>query len=551
MSASRHGFFALLIGGLLTGNACNAWPQTTAEKFAHLPLAFERQPGSARDRFVARGQGYVAGVEKGKVSIEVVPRDQIWRTVSLEFAGSKSSHGVPESKLPGKVNYLQGNDRRKWRIGLPTYARVAYPDTYPGIDVVYYGNQQQLEFDLIVKPGADPDAIRLKIGGGGKLSLDDSGAIVLVAAGGLRVALPLIYQEMNGVRKSVPGHYVIAGRDEVALHIDSWDRSRPLVIDPAIVYSTLLGGTFGSSQGQGIALDASGNMYVTGYTSANDFPVVNASQGSLNANPEGFVTEINAAGTAFLYSTYIGGSGDSQLQAIAVDSTGAAWVAGFTGSKNFPVVNPVQSTFGGASSDAILLKLDPAGVPVFSTFLGGSSNDSANGVAVDGSNNAYVTGYSFGPFPTTAGVFQSVNNGNPALNYFAGASNAFVAKFTSSGSELYATFLGGTDGEAGYGIAADAAGNAYVTGSSASPAIPNAPTGGAQSTNAGGGDAFIAKLNPTGTALVYFTLLGGAAADRGNAIAVDAAGDAYIAGLTASTGLATAGVAQTAPGGRQ
>jgi len=530
----------------LTCLAGSVWAQTTAPamaNYARLPLAFEKQTGGSREQFVARGQGYIVGLENGKTSIGVSTKDKKTHAVSLEFAGSRQSiRAVPGAELPGKVNYIRGNDPRKWQVGLPTYARITYPDAYPGIDVVYYGNQQQLEFDLLVRPGADPEAIRLKIAGAGRLSIDGTGALDL---GVVRVALPRIYQEINGTQERVPGRFIVVAPDVVAFRIEVWDHTRPLVIDPVIAlpaftYSTLLGGSTGSTAGQGIALDSSKNMYVAGYTSSGDFPVVNASQSAIDGTQQdGFVTEIDAAGTAFLYSTYIGGSASDQLQAIAVDSTGAAWVAGFTASTDFPLVSATQSSSGGGT-DAVVVKLNSSGVPVFSTYLGGSAFDEAFGVAVDTLKNAYVTGYTDGPFPTSSGVFQSSNNGS---------SNVFVAKFSSTASESYATLVGGMGSDKGFAIAADTLGNAYVTGSSTSSAILNAPTGGAQTTNAGGGDTFVAKVNPNGTGLVYFTFLGGAAADQGNAIAVDLLGDAYIAGSTASTGLATTGVEQTSPGG--
>ena len=542
MRMLRYILPGLLCLGLPAVGVLAQAPSPSMANYARLPLAFEKQAGGSGDRFVARGQGYVVGLESGKTSI-----GEKNHAVSLEFVGSRQGvRAVPEAELPGKVNYIRGNDPRKWQIGLRTYARIEYPETYPGIDVVYYGNQQQLEFDLVVKPGADPEAIRLKIGGAGRLSIDGSGALDL-GEGGLRVALPRIYQETNGTEKSVSGRFAVVGPDEVAFRIDLWDHTRPLVIDPVVTlpslsYSTLLGGSTGTTSGQGIALDSSKNMYVAGYTCSTDFPVVNAYQSSVDtscSNSNGFVTEINAAGTAFLYSTYIGGSASDQFQGIAVDSTGAAWVAGYTSSTNFPLVNPIQSTSGGGLKAAVV-KLNPSGVPVFSTYLGGTSPAYAYGVAVDILNNAYVTGETDGPFPTTAGVFQSTNNGS---------ANVFVVKFSSTASETYATLIGGTGSDKGYAVAADALGDAYVTGSSTSATIPNAPLLGAQATNAGGGDAFVAKINPLGTGLLYFTFLGGSAADRGNAIAVDLLGDAFIGGSTASTGLGTAGVAQTSPGG--
>jgi len=533
-----------LAHGATAADVPGALPQAQA-KYLRLPLAFEKRQNGGKEEYVSRGQGYTLALQGGKAFIGVKPANGSAAAVSFEFAGGRTPNAVPGEELPGKANLIYGNDPKKWQLGLPTYGKVTYREVYPGIDVVYYGNQQQLEFDLLVRPGADPEAVSLKFEGTGKLSIDDSGALNLFgeAAGGLRIALPQIYQEVNGARKRVPGRYAIVSRDEVAFRIDPWDHARPLVIDPLISlhtvsYSTLIGGSTNSSQAQGIALDSSGNMYVAGYTSATDFPVVNAYQGGLDGtSQDGFVTEINAAGTAFLYSTYIGGSNFDQFQGIAVDSTGAAWVAGYTSSTDFPVVSAVQPTSGGGQ-DAVVLKLSPSGVPVFSTYLGGSSTDQANGVAVDSSKNAYVTGYTSGAFPTTPSVFQSANNGG---------SDVFVAKFSSTGTELYATLMGGTGNDTGQAIAADAGGNAYVTGSTSSSTIPNAPSGGAYTTNAGGGDAFVVKVNSTGTELLYFTFLGGTAVDQGNAIAVDTTGDAYIGGYTASTGLATTG--QTTLGG--
>jgi Beta-propeller repeat/S-layer homology domain len=508
-----------------------------SENLVRLPLAFEQHG----ERFVARGQGYTVGVDSGKMAIQVLSaKDKTSRAVSLEFAGTGVSRAVPGAKLPGKVNYILGEDPRKWQTGLPTYGLVTYPNTYPGIDVVYHGNQQQLEFDLVVRPGADPRAIRMKIKGGSGLSIDASGALVVGdSTGDLRIALPETYQDVNGTRKSISGHYSLHGRDEVVFNVDRYDRNRPLVIDPTIVYSTLLGGSTGSSASQSIALDSLGQMYIAGYTSASDFPIANAYQGGLNVNQDAFVTVINAAGTALVYSTYIGGSNTDQFQGIAVDSTGAAWVAGSTSSFDFPLLNATQAASGGGQ-DAVLVKLNPSGTLAFSTYLGGSNTDQANGVAIDSSGSAYVTGQTLGDFPATSGVLQSTNQGSW---------DAFIAKFTTNGAETYATLLGGSGTDEGIAIAADTAGNAYVTGLTYSATIPGAPAGGAQTTLGGLADAFVAKFNPSGTALQYFTFLGGTGLDQGNAIAVDINGDAYFAGYTGSAGLATAGAAQPAIAG--
>lgn len=527
------------------------------ENYLRLPMAFERQGGGSAERFVASGPGYSVGVQGGKVAIGVIANPAVlrpdavrdpqattarWRTLSLEFLGAKAPQAMPRGELPGKINRMHGKDSRKWELGLSTFERVAYPGLYPGIDVVYYGTQRQVEFDLVVKPGADPKSIRMKVGGASGLSLDDSGALSLATPeGGVKIALPKIYQEVAGKQKSIAGHFRLRGRDEVAFAVDSYDRTLPLVIDPTIIYSAMLGGGTSSTYSNGVAVDASGNILIAGYTYASDFPVVNPVQTSVTVTPDAFVSKINAAGTALVYSSYLGGSSLDYFQGITVDSTGAAWATGYTSSTDFPVLGAVQPSFGGGSYDAMVAKFSASGLLQYSSYLGGSGYDQGYGVAVDGADNAYVTGYSNGSFPTTAGVFQQAS-----LGY-----DAFVVKFNSAGSRVYSTLVGGTNTDIAYAIAADSTGNAYVTGYSYSTSFPNAPAGGAQTVNNGNGDVFVAKLNTTGTALTYFTFLGGSAYETGKAIAVDSSGNAYIGGQTSSTGLATAGAAQSSLSGGQ
>ncbi len=523
--------------------AQNPVSSQTIANYLHVPLAFERRGAGASETWVAHGQGYSLAVQRGKATIRTsVEEGHTPVTLSLEFAGAKSPAAVPGTKLPGKVNYIHGNDPKNWQMGLSTYDRVTYPNLYPGIDLVYYGNQQEIEFDLAVKPGADPRAIRMKVGGGAKLAVDDSGDL-RVGDSEVRIALPKIYQEIDGAKKAIPGHYALQGGDEVAFEIAAWDRTRPLVIDPAVVgpgltLSALLGGSTGATFGEHIALDSSGNIYVAGYTNAADFvPGPGQFQTGTNGTPDGFVTSISAAGK-LVYSTYFGGSGTDEFFGIAVDSNGNAWVAGFTNSRDFPLKNAAQPVYGGGSDDAVVVKLTSSGALAFSTYLGGNALDSAPGIAVDGSNNAYVAGSTNGSFPTTPGVIQST---------FQGASDIFVTKYSSAGSVVYSTLLGGSGTDQGVGIAVDTAGNAYVTGNTASSSfVPANPSGGAQAVYGGGSsDAFVAKLNPTATALVYFTYLGGTNSDFGQAIALDSTGNAYIGGYTASAGIATTGAAQT------
>jgi len=436
---------------------------------------------------------------------------------------------VAGRELPGKVNYIHGNDPSKWRMGLPTYEQVTERSVYPGIDVVYRDNAQQLEFDLVVRPGADVNAVRVRFAGADAVSLDPSGAVeVRTKSGDLKLLLPVIYQEVEGRRKSMRGSYKLLRNREVAFQVEDYDRKQTLVIDPTISYFALLGGGTYSNSGSAVAVDSSGNAYLAGTTAASDFPVVNAAYPQLDGSYDGFVFKINAAGTALIYSTYIGGSGDDHLTAIAVDSTGAVWVTGWTSSPDFPTLNAYQSSFGG-DLDAIVFKLSPSGSLAYSTYLGGNGLDEGYGVAVDPADNAYVAGWTtISGFPVTAGSY---------LSAYQRSGDAFVAKFTSTGALTYSTFLGGSNIDAAYSVAADSSGNAYVTGNTNSTSFPGAPAGGAYPTLAGGIDAFVAKLNPTGTALLYFTYLGGSLEDSGTSIAVDASGNAYAGGYTHSPDL--------------
>ncbi len=328
----------------------------------------------------------------------------------------------------------------------------------------------------------------------------------------------------------------------MAFSVESWDRTKPLVIDPTLVYSALFGGGTSSSVGYGVAVDTTG-IYLTGYTFATDFPAVNAAEPAGSVAPDGYITKGKIQlppGNALIYSTYLGGGDTDVLQRIAADATGAAWVIGYTQSSDFPLLNATQKSYGG-NGDAIVAKFSSTGVLQFSTFLGGAQYDYGYAVATDSSNNVYATGFTeSSDLATTGGALQTT---------LPGVQSAFVTKFGSSGSLVYSTYLGGTAEETAYAIAADTSGSAYVTGVSYSSSINGAPGGGAQSQNAGGGDAFVAKLNPAGSALSYFTFLGGASSDQASGITLESTNNAYITGYTSSAGLATSGAAQTTLGG--
>ena len=455
--------------------------------------------------------------------------------------------GIEE--LSGRSNYFIGNDPAKWRTNVPTYSKVEYRDVYPGVSLVYYGNQQQLEYDLVVAPGADPSTIGLSFVGADRLEVDGDGDLVLhTAAGTIRQRKPVIYQEISGVRKEISGGYVFKGEHQVGFKVAAYDASQPLVIDPVLSYSTYLGGS-ADDQGLGIAVDAAGNTYVTGATNSTNFP---KTAGVFDTTFGGgicfgsscldvFVTKLDPTGSALLYSTYLGGTGNDIGFGIAVDGAGNAYVTGFTNSSNFPTTaGAFQTSFGGFD-DAFVTKLDPTGsVLLYSTYLRGSGFDFGNGIAVDATGNAYVTGTTLSTdFPTTPGAFQPARRGGVGAD-------AFVTKLNPTGSALvYSTFLGGTGGNFGSAIAVDTAGSAYVAGGTTATNFPT--TVGAFQTSFGGNRrAFVTKLDPNGAALVYSTFLARTGSDNGSAIAVDAAGSAYVTGATGSIDFpTTAGAFQT------
>jgi len=464
--------------------------------------------------------------------------------------------------LPGKSNYFIGNDPQKWRTNVSNYAKVRYADVYPGVDLVYYGNQGQLEYDFVVSPGADLRAIALSIEGADKMEVDARGDLVLQTHGGdVRLHKPVVYQPTtdngrlttDGPANSpftihhsqfVDGRFVLFAANRIGFEVPRYDRSLPLVIDPVLSYSTYLGGS-GGDGADGIAVDSSGNAYVTGSTSSTDFPTQNPLQPA-NMGSDAFVAKLDATGTNLIYSTYLGGTSGDVGRGVAVDSSGNAYVVGGTCSTDFPVVRPFQVGYGGGCGywygDAFVVKLDASGSSlIYSTYLGGGDDDEGRAIAVDFAGNVYVTGgTSSGDFPLQ-NPLQSGNNT---------ASMIFVTKLDASGSSLvYSTYLGGGFDEFGYAIAVDSSGSAYVTGETWSEHFPTVnavqPTLGGEFWT----DAFVTKFNPAGSALVYSTYLGGSYYDEGLGIAVDSLGNAYVTGYTCSGDFPLANPLQVAHGG--
>jgi len=546
--------------------------QAVDRKYGHLPVHFEPNLGQMPDqiRYYSRGEGF---------QLFMTDTETIFRrndsTVRLKMpGGSSGSRWEALEKLPGISNYYIGNDPTKWRTKVPQYSRLKRRDVYPGIDIVFYAKEGQLEYDCIVKPGADPSQIRLAFEGIDRLRIDGNGNLLLSAGGHeLRQKKPIVYQESHtGQRQEIAGGYqLVESNTEVGFILGDYDHTRTLVVDPALVYVaysqnnavargiavdnagdvylagftgigpfptgssdafvaklnpsgtalvyfTTIGGS-SSDYGSSIAVDQNGNAYVAGSTESSDFPVKSAAQGAKPGGQDGFVTKLDANGV-IAFSTYLGGSGSDSLSAIAVDPLANVYVAGTSSSTNFPAFNALQPSLQGTTS-AVIAKLNPSGSSLlFSTYLGGGANfniTGAQGVALGLDNSIWVVGYCGPLFPTV----------NPIQQSFGGsATDAFIAKLDNSGSTLlFSTFLGGNGEDSATGIAVDKFGNILVTGSTISGNFPLVSPLQANLDN--GQNAFVAKLSPNPPTLLYSTYFSGYGA---TGIAVDNAGNATIVG---------------------
>ncbi len=578
--------------------------------YAHLPLSFEANQGQtdSRVKYLARGQNYtlfltghdaVLALSSGR-SGRPGQKPASSAVIRLRLLGSEPAARITgQSLLGGTSNYFLGNDPRNWHTHIPNYARVRYHQVYPGIDLVYYGRQGELENDFMLSPGSDPDSIRIGLEGVDGLRIAPSGDLVLKAGDGeVYLRRPRAYQG----NREVSVHYVLDARNEVGFKLGRYDRRQQLVIDPVLAYSTYFGGS-GGDIGYGIAVDSSGNAYVTGISNSSNFPTSSGSSStSYGSGGDAFVLKINPTGSAtssttpqMVYSTFLGGNGTDSGNAIAVDAGGDAYVTGSTTSSNFSTTTGVfQTTYGGAG-DAFVTELSSTGSSlVYSSYLGGSGADAGMGIAVDSSNNAYVTGSTQSPnFPTLNPV-QAVNNGasdafiskvnfdatqlvystyvggtkaevgqsikvdssgnayiagytfssdfplqNPVQGSNAGTVNAFVTEIDAAGATFpFSTYFGGSSDDRAFGLALDGSGNVYITGSSQSTDFPTT-VGVVQGANQGQTDAFVAKLNPAGPSVTYATLLGGAGVDQSNGIATDSSGNAFVAGFTNSSNFPT------------
>ena len=514
-----------------------------------VPVSFEENRGQASPEilFSARGRSGQLGLTRS--SILFGPNG-----ARLRFHGAEAATVKGADPRSGLVNYFLGNDPSKWRTAIPTFGAVEYGRLYPGIDMIVHGRDSELQYDFLVAPHANPGQIVLAIDrteGGAPLLIDGQGDLIIPSAGGeARIRHPYAYQEIGSARPRVEASFEIHGRREVRFRLGSYDRRHPLIIDPVLSYSTYLGGTSDEEE-NAIAVDSSGNVYIAGNTKSSDFPVTSgvaqpAFGGRGSFGGDAYVIKYDPKGNRIVYATYLGGSADDNARGIAVDGSGRAYVTGETDSRNFPLSQPFQGTFGGLTYDAFITRLSADGSALsYSSYLGGSGNDLPAGVAVDSSGNAYITGRTFSTnFPNTNG-FQTT---------FAGRLfDGFLTKINAAGSAVaYSTYLGGNTYDFATAVALDASNNAYVTGFTFSSGFPtkaalqgtlaagSCTSPGSSSSNCA--DAFVAKVDTTASgaaSLVYSTFLGGGKNDYGNAIAVDSTGAVYIAGATDSTNFPT------------
>jgi Domain of unknown function DUF11/Beta-propeller repeat len=589
--------------GILPFRAQPAPATSVLAAYGHLPLVFESNQGQsdARVKFLARGAVYGLflttdsavltlqhSTATAEHSVETSPLSMtlVNRNPHVQVRG--------EDQLPGRSNYFIGNDPAKWHRDIPQFARVRYASLYPGIDLIFYGNRGRLEYDFEVAPGSDPTRVVLKFQGAKILTIDPAGDLVLSMSGGdIRLQTPSIYQKIGeDVERAVQGRFELRGEDEVGFALGEYDRTRKLVIDPVLIYSTYLGGS--SDEGcsailgtgtpvsgcPAVAVDSASNAYIAGSTKSADFPTVSPYQSKNGGTANIFVAKFNQAGNTLLFSTYLGGNGTDYTAGVGVDSGTNVIVAGTTSSGNFPTKNAYQTTRSNGNNHVFVSKLDPTGHSLlYSTYLSGNGTDTATGVTVGQSDqNAYITGIttstntptSISAFPATLGSFQTAPASGSTIQFFMSKVNP---NLSGNSSLAYSTYFGGgnpsTGVATGGGIAVDINNNVYITGGTnflhvggandfpilnayqacldAAPSTTTCPT------NVTATDAFVAWFNPnatTGSQLLYSTYLGGTGTDVGDGIATDGT-SAYVTGSTTSTDFSVAGtgVFQPANGG--
>ncbi len=450
-----------------------------------------------------------------------------------EFLGANDVRPMGKDRLSWNSNYFYGNDSTKWCTSVPNYQEIIYENIYEKIDLRYYSSEKGLKYDFIVHPGGEPSDIRIKYEGAQELHINPSGDLEIRTQSVSIVDSDLfIYQNLKNNIKVINGIFKLFTPSVYGFEIiGNYDRNQDLIIDP-LVYSTFIGGS-DTEGGEGIEIDSNGNAYVTGSTFSLDFPTTTGAY-DMTHNGVGtdvFVIKLNPSGSTLLYSTFIGGSAGDGGEGIEIDSSGNAYVTGSIRSSDFPTTTGAYDRTHNGEWDVYVLKLNPTGSALlYSTFIGGNNDDWVRAIQIDLNGNAYITGACGANFPNTTGVYDMTHNGG---------FDVFVLKLNPMGSALlYSTFIGGSEGDWGNSIQIDSSGKVYVTGYTGSTDFPNT-TGVYDMTHNGNNDAFVLKLNPTGSVLLFSTFIGGSEGDESWGIQIDSSGNVYVTGFTYSSDFPT------------
>jgi len=555
-------------------------------QYAALPLAFEANEGQvdSRVKYMARGSGYklfltssqaimtlpakrrasevrdmMLNKRRGAAAVRKTARRRMqgasrssMASVRMNFVGaSKNSKLEADDRQPGILNYFVGKDRSKWRTDIPLFGRVRYRDLYPGIDLAFHGAGESLEFDYIVRPGGDASSIEVGISGADIVRLDPTGSLLLqTSAGSVELHKPVAYQTEGETREVIAANFEIDKDHRVSFRLAPYDHNRELVIDPTITYSTYFGGDF-ADYGISIAVDSSGNSYIAGATDSDAIP--GFPNTTINQSFDAFLSKLNSSGT-LINTTEFGGSGDDFPGGVAVDSQGV-YISGTTDSSDFPTTVGQTTFLGGVTNganDAFAIKFTLTGGFLWGTYIAGSDSDSGQAIAVDSAHNIYVVGETFSNDlgGATGGVNPLPNGSAPNLGSGSGFDDGFIVKLNASGtSYALVSYIGGTDGDLATGVALDATGNIYVAGETISTDLPvtasvvqgQCGTDGNCNASASGplDDSFVVAIKANLSGYNYVTYYGGSDVDDALAIAVDAGGNAFITGTTASSDFPT------------
>lgn len=590
-------FILSLFNYYLTHNNHSLINNNIAKNFtnkAQIPISFEENLGQADKevKFISHGIDYNLLLTSSKAFL--LTNSKEFDSLEIEFlAANSDTQLIGKNKLAAKTNYLLGDNENNWQKSINNYKAVTYKELYPGIDLVFYGKANNLEYDLVVSPKVDPSLVKLRFqelnnSHQTSIEIDKQGDLLIKTKSGLvRQHKPFVYQEIEGRQIAVNGSYKKHDDNTIGFSLAEYNQDFPLVIDPEISFSTYLGGQL-TDQASAIAVDKEGNSYIVGTTSSNNFPLVKPLQATSGGGPlDIFIAKLSADGSSLIYTTYLGGSSIDQAFDIAIDSSNNVYITGLTISSNFPTKSALQAQKGGGVFDAFVTKINASGSElVYSTYLGGSDDDQGFSLAVNEQGNVFITGSTASRnFPgVTEGVLNGITDGfvtelnrqGTAVIYsrflggndedeassiaidqqdnayvtgdtfspnfpvkdgvqanLAGEQDAFITKLNLSGDVVYSSYLGGTGNDSAIDIVVDLEGNAYITGSTASSNFPIKDA--LQMTNAGGGDAFITKIAANGKEVVFSTYLGGTLTDNASSIALDPVGNVYVSGTTFST----------------